>query len=68
MNEACIWQYIFIGQVCECVCVCVCVLGGQNEVDITLGEVGGCLMMMLDYKGGRGQESGKKWLHNKWML
>ena len=25
-------------------------------------------MMMLDYKGGQGQESRKKWLYNKWML
>ena len=26
-------------------------------------------MMMLDYKGGRGgQESGKKWSRNEWML
>ena len=24
--------------------------------------------MMLDCKGGGGQESGEKWLHNKWML
>ena len=29
---------------------------------------GGYLIMMLDYKEGGGQESGKKWLHNKWML
>ena len=26
-------------------------------------------MMILDYKGGKGgQESGEKWLRNKWML
>ena len=30
---------------------------------------GGYLIMMLDYKGGRrSQESGKKWLNNKWVL
>ena len=73
MNEACIWQYIFLGEMGE---------GGGGRVwqYIFLGEVGGdlkrCwhnirrsgyLMMMLDYKGGRGdQESGKKWLCNKW--
>ena len=55
MNEACIWQYIFLGEV-----------GGKpcwHNI-----RRGGYLMMMLDYKGGRGGwESGEKWLHNKWM-
>ena len=49
MNEACIWQYLLLGEVS----------GGSHDVDIILG--GGYLMMMLDYKGGRGgQKSGKK--------
>ena len=56
MNEACIWQYIFLGEV-----------GGEGEGGKWCWHNirrGGCLMMMLDYKGGRGggQESGKKWL------
>ena len=30
----------------------------------------GGYLMILEYKGGRsgGQESGRKWLPNKWML
>ena len=55
MNEASIWQYIFLGEV-----------GGWGEGGKrcwhNIRRVG-YLMMMLDYKGERGgQESGKKWL------
>ena len=61
MNEACIWQYIFLGEVGE---------GGEVGVEWWWHNImrGGYLMMMLDYKGAGGQESGEKWLHNKWML
>ena len=56
MNEAGIWQYIFLGEVEGKWC--------WHNI-----RAGGYLMMMLDYKEGRGgQEFGKKWLHNKWML
>ena len=61
MIEACIWQYILLGELGE----------GSLEVKQYWHNIrrGGYLMMMLDYKGERGgQESGKKWLHNKWML
>ena len=73
MNEACIWHYIFLAEVCVCVCVWVggwvgglCV-GGEVKTMLQCWhniKRGGYLMMMLDYKGGGGQESGKKWLRN----
>ena len=54
MNEACIWQYIFLGEVGE---------GGEVGVEWWWHNImrGGYLMMMLDYKGAGGQESGEKW-------
>ena len=61
MNEACIWQYIFLGEVRE-----EGEGGGGGGGKWLWHNIrrGGCLMMMFDYKGGRGgdQESGKKWL------
>ena len=39
INEACIWQYIFYGWLKQC----------WHNI-----RMGGYLMMMLDYKGGRG--------------
>ena len=61
MNEACIWHYIFLGEVG----------GGEGEGGVkTMFQCwhnikrGGYLMMMPDYKGGGGQESTKKWLRN----
>ena len=66
MNETCIWQYVFLGEVC----VCVCVWGGGG------GGGGGCKNYFekvnddawLQREGGGGQEPGQKWLLNKWML
>ena len=43
MNEACIWQYIFLGKVG----------GGVKRCWHNIRR-GGYLMMMLDYEGGRG--------------
>ena len=68
MNEACIWQYIFLGEVC---------LGREGGLKQFWQNIrrGGYLIIMLDYNGekeggggGGGHESGKKWLHNKWVL
>ena len=58
MNEACIWQYIFLGEV-----------GGGGLKRCWHNIRRGGYLMMFDCKGGGGgQESGKKWLHNKWVL
>ena len=61
MNETCIWHYIFLGEVGR--------RGGGGGVKTVFQcwhniKRGGYLMMMFDYKGGGGQESGKKWLRN----
>ena len=61
MNEACIWHYIFFGEVGQGG-------GGLKQCWHNIRR-GGYLIIMLDYKGGKGgQEYGKKWLCNKWML
>ena len=59
MNEACIWQYIFLGEVGGKRC------GGGRVLKRLWYNIrrGGYLMMTLDYKGERGrgvQESGEK--------
>ena len=59
MNEACIWQYIFLGELRGG--------GGVNNIDIILGAVVTYWWCLITKERGGDQESGKKWLHNKWM-
>ena len=56
MNEAWILQYIFLGEGGEG--------GPQHDVDMILEGVVTKWWWLITKWGG-GQESGKKWLHNK---
>ena len=56
MNEAWIWQYVFLGEREGA--------GGTHDVDIILGGVVTKWWYLIT-KGGGSQESVKKWLHSK---
>ena len=56
------WQYL------TCIKVLFSNQNLQNDVDVTLGGVVTQWWCLITKGGEGGQESGKKWLHNKWML